>query len=52
MRPVDHSGPVTGPVSPWVLKRKFQPGFRDEKRGRVLARNRPFALGGHVTFFS
>ena len=39
MRPVDHSGPVTGPVSPWVLKRKFQPGFRDEKRGRVLARN-------------
>ena len=39
MRPVDHSGPVTGPVPPWVLKRKFQPDFRDEKRGQVLARN-------------
>ena len=36
MSPVDRAGPVTGMNFTWDSYEKFQPGFRDEKRPKIL----------------
>ena len=37
MSPVDRAGPVTGTNFALGSCEKFQPGFRDEKRPKILA---------------
>ena len=36
MSPVDRAGPVTGMKFALGSYEKFQPGFRDEKRSKIL----------------